>query len=112
MGINAVGNKRRLGLAEFEERIDCFTQILSDDPRPVFATSIFGFNGEDQELAGKMRSIVSKYASERLIFTDGLELLNDAALISADCTHPSCRGIELIADKWGSIMQKHLKETC
>ncbi len=111
MGINAVGEKRRLSLFEFEKRVDCFTRILAEDSRPVFATSIFGFNGEEteQELAGKMRTIVSKYASERLIFTDGLTLLNDAALISADGTHPSCRGIEQIADNWGEIMQKHLR---
>ena len=34
MGINAVGEKRRLELAEFERRIDRFTQILAADPRP------------------------------------------------------------------------------
>jgi hypothetical protein len=59
MGINAVGEKRRLELAEFERRIDRFTQILAADPRPVFATSIFVFNGEDaeQELAEKLERL-------------------------------------------------------
>lgn len=113
MGINAVGEKRRLELAEFERRIDRFTQILAADPRPVFATSIFVFNGEDaeQELAEKMRRIVRRYAAERLIFTDGLQLLGDPTLISADCTHPSVRGIEQIAVRWGHIMQETLQMT-
>ena len=108
MGINAVGTVKDHGLFEFEKRIDRFTQILSRDPRPVFATSIFKFNGEDQKLAQQMRTIVQKYAMERLIFTDGLDLLNEATLISADCTHPSVGGIEQIADRWGEIMRKYL----
>ena len=71
------------------------------------------FNGEDaeQELAEKMRRIVRRYAAERLIFTDGLQLLGDPTLISADCTHPSVRGIEQIAVRWGHIMQETLQMT-
>ena len=108
MGINAIEEVKEQGLSEFEKKIDRFTQILSQDPRPVFATSIFRFNGENQELAEQMRTVVQKYAAERLIFTDGLDLLNEAALISADCTHPSMGGIEQIADAWGDIIRKYL----
>ena len=108
MGINAIEEVREHGLSEFEKKIDRFTQILSEDSRPVFATSIFRFNGENQELAEQMRSVVQKYSTKRLIFADGLDLLNEAALISADCTHPSIGGIEQIADTWGGIMQKYL----
>lgn len=108
MGINALGKRRYLPLAEFEKRVDRFTQILAEDPRPVFATSMFCFNGGEQALAQEMREIVREYAEKRLIFTDGLKILNDPTLISADCTHPSLRGIEQIAEHWGSIMQQRL----
>ncbi|MFQ8979247.1 MAG: hypothetical protein ACLR6I_00760 [Waltera sp.] len=34
-----------------------------------------------------------------------------STLISADCTHPSVRGIEQIAVRWGHIMQETLQMT-
>lgn len=109
MGINALGKVKQEGLAAFEKNIDIFTRILAEDPRPVFATSIFWFNGADQELAEQMREIVRKYASERLIFIDGLELLDDPTMISADCVHPSARGIEQIANRWSCFMKTYFK---
>lgn len=33
----------------FEERVKVFTDILGDDPRPIFATSIFGITGLEQK---------------------------------------------------------------
>lgn len=108
MGINCFGDKRGLSPEEFESRIDKFTKILSEDERPVFATSIFKFNGEKQEKGELFRQIVRKYAGERLIFTDGLELLNDEKYISADLTHPSLEGLSLVADKWSSVMKSRI----
>ena len=109
MGINAVEKRKGVDIEEFEKRIDRFTTILAADSRPVFATSIFGFNDEpDQELAEKMRRIVRKYAAERLIYTDGLQILNDPCLISADLVHPSLQGQQQIAGRWSRIMKEYL----
>lgn len=93
---------------EFEQRIDTFTAVLAQDPRPIFATSLFGFNGGDQARGQLYRDIVRKYAEPRLIFTDGLELLNNPAFISQDMVHPTLEGQEQIARRWSELMRKHL----
>lgn len=100
MGINTTERVKEFPLEVFEERIDRFTAVLARDPRPVFATSFFGYLDEDTDRTDKMRRIVRRYAAERLIFTDGLQLLDDETLISADGTHPmpragaDCRTLE------------------
>lgn len=43
MGMNMV---KSFTEEQFEERIKGFVEVLTRDDRPVFATSIFGFNGE------------------------------------------------------------------
>lgn len=40
----------------------------------------------------ELRRIVRKYAAERLIYTDGLQILNNPCFISADLVHPSVQG--------------------
>ena len=67
-------------------------------------TNIFGNNYVDQELIEVYRGIVREYASKRLIFTDGLELLNREEFISEDLVHPSMEGIMEIAENWSRIM--------
>ena len=86
MGINTTERVKEFPLEVFEDRIDRFTAVLARDPRPVFATSFFGYLDEDTDRTDKMRRIVRRYAAERLIFTDGLQLLDDETLISADGT--------------------------
>ena len=106
MGINAVEKRKGVTVEKFERRIDRFTAILAADSRPVFATSIFGFNDEpDQELAEKLRCIVRKYASDRLIYTDGLQILNNPCFVSADLVHPSVQG-QQIAERWSRVMKE------
>ncbi len=107
MGINAVEKKKGVTIEEFEKRIDRFTQILAADSRPVFATSIFGFNDIDQERAENMRRIVRKYASARLIYTDGLQILNNPCYISSDLVHPSVQGQQQIAERWSRVMKEY-----
>ena len=107
MGINALGNKRPITDDEFEKRIDTFTRILSEDKRPVFATSIFQFNGHEQERGAKFREIVEKYAKERLIYTNGLDLMGQEIFVSADLTHPTTEGLDKIASNWGQIMKQY-----
>lgn len=108
MGINTTERVKEFPLEVFEERIDRFTAVLARDPRPVFATSFFGYLDEDTDRTDKMRRIVRRYAAERLIFTDGLQLLDDETLISADGTHPDARGQEQIAARWSRIMAETL----
>ena len=107
MGVNML--KPEYSLKLFEKRVREFIDILAKDPRPVFATSIFGFNGQDQEKADKLRKIVKESASDKLIFTDGLELLNTSTYISADLIHPSLEGIAQISERWCAIMKDYLK---
>ncbi|NLO08319.1 MAG: SGNH/GDSL hydrolase family protein [Clostridiales bacterium] len=106
MGVNML--KPEFTLELFEERVRVFVDILADDSRPIFATSIFGFNGPEQEKAQKYREIVRKYSSNKLIFTDGLELLNNPAYISADLVHPSLEGMAGISERWSWLMKQYL----
>ena len=104
MGINMLGTE----LDEFERNIDIFTMILQKDPRPVFATNIYGFSDPSGQEKGRiMRSIVEKYAKNRLIFTDGLRFLNNPAFIAQDMVHPSLEGIEQIGDRWFEVINGH-----
>ncbi len=92
----------------FEKQVKEFVEVLAEDARPIFATNIFGFNGIGQDKAEKYREIVQKHAQDRLIFTDGLELMNNPAYISQDLTHPSLDGIEEIVKNWSGVMKLEL----
>ena len=101
IGINMLEMDEKL----FESRVDAFTEILSKEKRPIIATSIYGFsNPEGQETGKRFRKIVEKYASGRLQYIDGLELLNNAAYISQDMVHPSLEGIQEITENWYRIL--------
>ena len=108
IGINMLG----MSEAEFEERVDVFTGVLADDGRPVFATSIFRFNGEHAgEQPGKadlFRSIVRKYAEKRMHFIDGLALLDRPEFISQDMVHPTLEGIAQIVERWTPFIRERL----
>lgn len=110
MGINMLGMEEKA----FEERIDVFTGIMADDGRPVFATSLFGFNGDHSgdgpDKATVFRNIVRKYAEPRLNFIDGLELLNRPEYISQDMVHPTFEGIDQVAGRWHAHMAAKLPE--
>lgn len=93
---------------EFERRIDRFTAVLAEDPRPVFATSLFVYRHEDPVRGELYRRIVEKYAQPRLLFTDGLALLGDPALLSQDLVHPCGAGHVQIAHRWAKIMQEQM----
>ncbi len=104
MGINMLSFREE----DFEARVDAFTDVFARDGRPVFATSIFGFGGTEQAKAARFREIVKKYAGERLIFTDGLELLNNPAFLSQDLVHPAPEGALQIGDRWLAKMRAAL----
>lgn len=105
MGINMLGS---FTAEDFEARVDRFTAILAADGRPVFATSLFHFNGDDQAKGMAFRRIVRKYAEERLHFIDGLELLENPAFLAQDMVHPSLEGQEQIARRWSEFMKARL----
>ena len=105
LGINMLGYTPEA----FEERVREFFSVLEQETKPIFVTSIFGCFGSDQEKAADFRRIVKKYAvGRRMVFTDGLELLNDPAFVSQDLTHPSLEGMRQIADRWYGIMRERL----
>lgn len=106
MGVNMLGPEYSVEL--FEERVKEFVDIMAGDSRPVFATSIFGFNEPEQKKADIFRDIVRKYASEKLIFIDGLKLLNNPTYISADLIHPSLEGMAQISERLCTIMKQHI----
>ena len=105
MGINMI---KSFDETTFEKRVERFLHILEEDDRPIFVTSIFGYQGEFQTRAQHFRDIVQKYASEKFVFTDALQLLNCPYYVSADLTHPSLEGMRDIADRWSKIMREHL----
>jgi hypothetical protein len=106
LGINMIGEAFSEKL--FEERVKDFVEVLAADARPVFATSLFGIRGENQGKASRYREIVRRYASGRLHFIDGLELLNHPAYLSQDLIHPSLEGMEEIVNRWHPVMEKVL----
>ena len=105
MGVNMLGSEH--SVETFERNIDAFSAIFADDPRPVFATSIFGLQ-DKQERAEELRTIVRKYAESRLIFLDGLDILDHPAYLSQDMVHPSLEGMEQIVERWSAFMNAYL----
>ena len=105
MGINMI---KSFDEAAFEKRAERFLHILEEDDRPIFVTSIFGYQGELQTRAQHFREIVQKYASEKFVFTDGLQLLDSPYYVSSDLVHPSLEGMREITDKWSKIISHSL----
>ena len=104
MGINMVPmNDPEL----FEKRIDKFTEILSKESRPIYATSVYAFNRPHQQDIGvTYRNIVEKYAKDRLRFVNGLDILDNKSYISQDMVHPSLEGMEQIVNNWYKVLTK------
>lgn len=106
MGINMI---KHFSCEEFEARVQAFVDILCEDTRPIFATSLFTCLGADQDKAARFREIVQKHAQGRLIFIDGQVLLDDTAYLSQDMVHPALEGQLRIAENWSKIMEQHLR---
>lgn len=103
MGINMLGEYTE---EQFDQRVCDFLNVLEQDGRPVFLTSIFGFNGSGQEKAQHFRDSVRKHAEGRFAFVDGLDLLNNPAMLAHDEVHPTLEGIEQIAQRWAELLKK------
>lgn len=103
MGINMLEMDEEL----FESRVDTFTDILSEEKRPIVATSIYGFsNPNGQKTGERFREIVKTYAGKRMRYVDGLEILNNPIYISQDMVHPSLEGIAEIVNNWYRILSE------
>ena len=83
----------------FRARVRRAVEVLSEDGRPVFVTSIFRAIDEDEKY-GRFRQIVREEAEGRLPFISGDELLYEEDLVAADLVHPGWLGHERIADRW------------
>lgn len=107
MGINMLGEQHPTEV--FEKNVDEFTKVLAADGRPILATSIYGFSDPKiMERGKKYRTIVEKYAKNRLFFVDGLKLLENQVYISQDMVHPSIEGMEEISRNWYSVIKNVL----
>ena len=106
LGINMIKDEFTTEL--FEARVKEFLDVMKNDDRKIFVTSVFGYNEVAQEKAVQYRKVVKKYASERFVYTDGLELLNYPPYISQDLVHPSTEGIAEIVSKWLFVMNEYL----
>jgi len=106
LGINMIGSFTE---EAFEERVRNFTDILKQDGRPVFATSIFVFNGkENQAKADVFRRIVQKHCGDALHYLDGLDILSNPAHITQDLVHPSIEGVTDIIQNWSAHIRRFL----
>lgn len=96
---------------EFENRVARFVEIMQKDGRPVFTTSLFAFAyDESQQKKGQaFRRIVQEQTAGKLPFIDGLELLDDPAMVAEDLVHPSLEAHEQIAQRWSRFITTHLK---
>ena len=107
MGINMLGS---FSEEEFEKRVRRFVQIMQADGRPVFTTSLFAYAYEDsQEKGAAFRRIVKAETEGKLPFIDGLELLDNPAMVAEDLVHPSLEAHEQIAQRWSRFIQEHLR---
>lgn len=106
LGINMI--KKPISDEAYEERIKVFLDILATDSRPIFVTDIFTHLGEGQERSEIFRDIVRRNTKgKNLIYTPGIELLDNPSFISADLTHPTYEGEQQIAMNWIRVMEAH-----
>lgn len=108
MGINMLNS---FSEEAFEERVARFVEIMRQDGRPVFVTSLFAFASEDTQAKGEaFRRIVKRQTEGRLPFIDGLDLLDDPSMMAEDLVHPSLEAHEQIAQRWSRFILSQLKE--
>lgn len=113
LGVNMMGMTEEA----FQSNIHGFMTVLREDPRPMFFTSIFWENGPDPEKTENFRRIVREEYAKVLSdcrnahFTEGTELLGEAAFISQDLVHPSLEGAWAIGERWHAVMEAAIGRT-
>lgn len=102
MGINMLSFSEE----EFRARVRRFVAILAADGRPVYATSLFGYGLGDDPKGAAFRAIVQEETAGKLPFIDGLQLLDDPAMLSEDMVHPAQEGHWQIASRWAKYIRE------
>jgi len=102
MGINMLS---RFTEEEFARRVRDFVAVMAADGRPVYATSLFGFMGENEKKGEAFREIVRRETAGKLPFIDGLDLMGDNTLLAEDLVHPSVEGHRMIAQRWSAFIR-------
>lgn len=83
--------------------------------KPIFVISPFYHCGEDFDKNDRthiwrriISEIVSKLNYKNVTYINGLDLLGDMTLISADFVHPNIYGVAQIADRLTEIVRKYI----
>ncbi len=109
LGINVLHWDREKMVTRSENLI---RRVAGENPtKPVFVISPF-YAGEDFH-GGKradlwrevLREVCAKLALPNVTLINGLDLLGDVTLLSADEVHPNIYGVRQIADRLGKILQ-------
>lgn len=114
LGINVLGWE--------EEKIigrvtNVLAQVAGRNPKkPVFVISPFYCNDDylEQGRAAKWRRLIEEIIRERkdpnVTYINGLDLLGEMSLISADEVHPNIYGVQHIAERLTKYIQNRMKE--
>lgn len=88
----------------------------SNTDKPIFVISPFYHCGEDFDENDRTivwRKIISEVVSnldyKNVTYINGLDLLGDMTLISADFVHPNIYGVAQIADRLTEVMRKYIQ---
>lgn len=105
MGINMIWADDDL----FESSVKEFVDILATDPRPIFATSIYGVSDSSMnEKIARFREIVKRRTEGKLTYICGSEFLNEPKFISQDLVHPALDGMMSISQKWCDVLKNQV----
>lgn len=101
----------------FRERVTNIIKTVaeSNPTKPIFVISPFYHCGEyfdENDHAPLWRSIISEitsnFAYPNVTYINGLDLLGDMSLISADFVHPNIYGVAQIAERLTPIIKQHI----
>lgn len=113
LGINVLGWEESKIYDRVTYAVKTIAEANSD--KPIFVISPFYFCEEDfdgNDRPNIWRRIISEVVSElhykNVVYINGLDLLGDMTLISADFVHPNIYGTAQIADKLTDIVKKYI----
>lgn len=114
MGINML--ERNWDVNDFTKRIDYFIdKIATRNPEKwIFCIDIFkcSMDFKDDIRIGEFRRIVREKVISlnlpRVVYINGFDIINDLSSFTADLLHPSCNGMEEIANNLSRIIIRHI----
>lgn len=110
LGINVLTWDR----AKIRERVSyALDQIAAKNPlknifviSPLYCYDDFDHEGHAQKWRDEIAGVVEKYDFPHVTYIDGLELLGEMSLISADLVHPSIYGVNQVAERLTKIIRE------